>query len=502
VDAVSGYPVVLTADRTLTAGYRLLFDGILACAQTTTTPYPVLRALMLPKTRGTGVRARLAPLGLRRIEAALLDGGFARDDVAVVDHDHLAEAIGPNTRVVGIATGDPAGVGMSTTTMTAVAGGTGYTTALFRRVLKTVHRAAKRAGAKPRIIIGGPGSWQLARDRDLAETLGIDHVVSGYAEANAAKVFRGLAEGTALPDVIIGEGLPAEKIPGIRGATTMGVIEISRGCGLGCSFCTIANVPMQHLPEDTILCDAQTNLDAGVRHLCTISEDLFRYGATGRDAEPEALIRLLQAIRRLECVGLIQTDHGNVLSVSQYSDEQLRTVRQLMVGDTGQEYPWVNIGVETASGALLRSAGCGPKMGGWSDDDWPAVCTDQLGRLCRAGFFPMASLVVGLPGEKPDDLRRTIQWLDTIRHLRLAVFPVVYAPVDGSVPPTLTKLRWQLIRECYRFNFKWVPKMYWDNQRAAGVPAAQRCLMQMLGRGQALLWKLLFRWRSMRSPDA
>ncbi len=483
------------------AGYRILFDGILACAQTDTTPYPLLRALMLPKAQGSGTRATVAPLGLRRIEAALLDGGFTSDKVAVVDEDHLAEAIGKNTRVVGLATGDPANIGMSTTTMTAVAGGAGYPSVLFKRLVKAVHRASRRAGVSPRIVAGGPGAWQLLQARELASELGIHHVVTGYSEGNAPDLFHRLVDGVEVPEVSVGEGVSADAIPRIRGASTMGVIEISRGCGLGCSFCTIAGVPMQHLPRETILSDARVNLDAGGRHLCVISEDLFRYGAKGRNAEPEALIGLLSSIRELGGVGLIQPDHGNVLSLSQFDDAQLRAVRDLMTGDTGQQYPWINIGVETASGHLLRAAGGGPKMGAWADEDWAAACTEQLARLCRAGFFPMASLVVGMPGETSHDLQKTAQWLDTLRGLRLAVFPVVYAPVDGSLPPRLTQAHWHLIRACYRFNFRWVPAMFWDNQKAAGVPRTRRCLMQALGRGQAMLWRLLFRWRLMRSRE-
>ena len=58
-----GYPVVLTADRTLTANYRILFDGMLVANQTTTTPRPIVRALMMPRPHADGARAHVAPLG-------------------------------------------------------------------------------------------------------------------------------------------------------------------------------------------------------------------------------------------------------------------------------------------------------------------------------------------------------------------------------------------------------------------------------------------------------
>ena len=66
-----------------------------------------------------------------------------------------------------------------------------------------------------------------------------------------------------VPEVVPGGWHPAVPIPPIRGASTMGVVEISRGCGLGCSFCTIARVPMVHLPPETMLADVRTNVAAG-----------------------------------------------------------------------------------------------------------------------------------------------------------------------------------------------------------------------------------------------
>ncbi len=65
-----GFPIVLTADRTLTADYALLFDGMLAASQTTTAPPALFGRLLMPHRGGTGIRATVAPLGLRRTEAA------------------------------------------------------------------------------------------------------------------------------------------------------------------------------------------------------------------------------------------------------------------------------------------------------------------------------------------------------------------------------------------------------------------------------------------------
>lgn len=92
--------------------------------------------------------------------------------------------------------------------------------------------------------------------------------------------------------------------------------------------------------------------------------------------------------------------------------------------------------------------------------------------------------------------------VESLADQRLAIFPVLYAPVDGSPPLDPSRLRplhWALIRACYRLNFRWVPWFYRDQQAAAGVPLVRRMTMQLLGYGQVLQWKSLLAWHQWRA---
>ena len=503
-----GFPVVLTADRTLTAAYRLLFDGMLAASQTTTAPPALFGRLLMPRGGRTGMRATVAPLGLRRIEATLLADGFTADEVAVVAEDQLPQAIGSATRVIGVSSGEPTGRGMNSSTMSAIAGGRIYPQAMFGRLMKKIHRLNRDRRA--RIVLGGPGAWQVAGDTAAQKQLGIDHVVTGYAEQNAAATFRSLLEGESLPAVLPGQWRPATPIPPIRGASTMNVVELSRGCGLGCSFCTIAHVPMVHLPPQTILADIETNLAAGMDNIAALSEDFFRYGADAMRVAPDTLIGLLRDIRRIPRIRMIQIDHANLSSVAQFDDAQLELLHDLLVGRDRGRYVWVNVGVETAAAELLQGLSAAAKMrrglieepGAGTDESWGAFCARHLRRLCRAKFFPMASLMIGLPGERDEHLRETLAWVESLGDQRLAVFPLLYAPIDGTPPlqrRSLRPLHWQLLKACYRLNFRWVPWFYRDNQAAAGVPLLRRTALQAMGYGQIVEWKTLFAWHQWRS---
>lgn len=494
-----GHPIVLAADRTLTAGYSLLFDGMVASSATTTTP-GFLARFLTPRAAPAGDRAARAPLGLRRIEAALLRAGIPRGDVAVAEEDGLEAAIGTETRIIGISSGEPAGRGMNSSTMTALSGGRILPQACFERLVRRVRALAAERAPRARLVLGGPGAWQFT-PAELAAA-GFHHVIPGYAEGNVAQVFDKLRRGEELPAVIPGEGPAPGDIPPILGPATLGAVELSRGCGLGCTYCTLSRTPMIHLPPDTILGDARTNIAGGQPHLALLSEDLFRYGGAPGRPRPEALIELVRSLRSLPGAGLLQIDHANLGSAAQFTDSELETLRELLTGGPPHRFLWVNVGVETASGALLKRHGGGAKLGGAAPEDWGRFSAEQVRRLIRTGYFPFVSLMIGLPGESEEDVIRTLEWVEQFRDERMAAFPLLHAPVNGDpapAPRSLTRSHWRLIRACYRLNFRWIPRLYQDNQRGAGVPGWRRWFVRLLGRGQIAQWRLWMGWKQWRA---
>jgi radical SAM superfamily enzyme YgiQ (UPF0313 family) len=494
-----GYRVVLTADRTLMADYPTLFDGIMGTVQTNVVPAFIMRRFLSPPVPTAGPRARKAPLGLRRIEASLLRGGFSPDDVVIVPPENLPAVVGRDTRIVAVASGDPFGLGMSNTTMTDMAGGRLYTELWFGAMLRQVKELKQRFGF--RVVAGGAGAWQFAQREEQRATLGVDTVVSGYAEGVAPELFRKLAGGGDAPAFVHADTLPTADIPAIAGPTSMGVAEISRGCGKGCEFCTVATEPMLHLPEETILADVQTNLAGGVDNIVLISEDFFRYGTPSHvnDVNPAAVKSLVRKIRDLRGLRLIQIDHANIISAARYSDDDLREVYSIMTEGQRHRYLWFNLGVETASGELLDRNMRGGKIRPWKAGEWSDLCEETCRRAVRAGFFPFISVILGLPGETSDDVRKTVRLIERLYHEKLCVFPIFYAPVSPEqgrafTIADMTPDHWRLFRLGYELNFKWIPKMYWDNQVGAGAGISKRLFIQMTGRLQTVQWKAKFAW--------
>ena len=112
----------------------------------------------------------------------------------------------------------------------------------------------------------------------------------------------------------------------------------------------------------------------------------------------------------------------------------------------------------------------------------------------------MFSIILGLPGETPDDIARTSRLVDGLARFGGAVFPVFHEPIRRGRDEFGTAFRlgrmrrdhFELFTKCYEINFKRVPALYRDNQRAGGVPWRRRILLRVLGRLEVFDWRRTF----------
>ena len=109
----TGVKVVLTASATeMSDFYNSPFIAFVGGFAKGPVPLWLVRKKLYPcPGRDSQGRARYAPYGLRKIEAVLLQNGFHESEVAVVHPYDLDAFVGPETKVIGISSMDPTGMG-------------------------------------------------------------------------------------------------------------------------------------------------------------------------------------------------------------------------------------------------------------------------------------------------------------------------------------------------------------------------------------------------------
>jgi hypothetical protein len=180
-----GFKVVLTGDEGLVATYHGTQLGFASALPMDVFPRFLEYLIFLTKSGKHG-RMLTSQYGLCKIEASLLENGFNRDEVAIVDPRRLDEGIGSETKVVGIGVLDPLGVNYGTALLRVVLKLMGIDTKLqsymswaTMRILE--NSAIKRYRRNLKIVVGGQGVWEIV-DSGLQNKLGIDTVVEGEGE--------------------------------------------------------------------------------------------------------------------------------------------------------------------------------------------------------------------------------------------------------------------------------------------------------------------------------
>lgn len=460
-----GCRIVLTADRTLMSGYNgHIFLGFSACIPRGLIPDRLYFSFFCPPVEAErDGSARFAPCGTRKIEAALLDYGFKKEDVIVAHPEHLGKAVGPETKVLGITENDPLGIGPATSTFTQLFGGEAYMALKFRELLG--HPSIKRY--RPRIIVGGPGAWQI--DEEARRSLGIDCVVIGEGEKVVGPLFEKAVRGERIPERVEGEHVEAERIPVIRGPTINGIVEIARGCGRGCSFCIPTLQNYRCLSVEHILKEVEVNKRAG-RDPLLHAEDVLRYGARGLEINREAVLNLFKAVKGYPGVENVGISHFALTSVAAAPDLVEEISRILGLGEGGR-FLGGQTGIETGSPRLMRRHMLG-KCKPFQPEDWPEVVVKSFEILNENGWVPCATIIIGLPGETDREAEETARLVEELRPFKSLIVPLFLVSAGGLKNSSesftlekMTRMQGEAFVKCWEHNLEWIPEIFNERLR-------------------------------------
>ena len=448
------------------------FIGFAACFPRVLPRWLYVR-LFCPSGNGTDSSVSV-PAGLRKVEAVLVATGVPEDDIEVVHPMRIGKAVDSDTKVVGISTSDPLGKGPASSTFSSLLRREPYTAYYFRELV--AHDAIRSNGVK--VIVGGPGVWQL-EDSSVRESLGIDCVVEGEAELVALRLFQDAIQGSPLPGVASGGPVPIDDVPVMRGPSINGTVEVSRGCGRGCEFCnpnmrTIRHVPLERIKEEIRL---------NIRHSHKITlhaEDVLRYRAHGMVPDKEEVLRLFsEATKLTDDVGMSHIALSSALSRPDLIEE----LAELLKGVRAGANIYAQTGIETGSPRLVTQHMKG-KAKPFKPEEWPEVVVESMKLLSGNGWVPCATLVMGMPGERGEDVLRTLELVRDLRPHKSLIVPLFFVPLgemtqsDFFTPDDMLPEHWMLLAECIDHDFHWSGVLMDELFRQNSISAAKSRVMK------------------------
>jgi radical SAM superfamily enzyme YgiQ (UPF0313 family) len=416
-------------------------------------------------------RAKYVPNGLRMVETLLLRE-YSEDNVVVCYVDQLDRFVGPETKVLAIHAHNPLGISYATDVYSKLAGENLMPVNAHEFIKIVTHPVINKY--KPKIVVGGPGAWQLEKANRLDE-FRIDYLIDGEIERVFGDLFaRILRSDPSLPRII---KLPkdvqptVDEIPVVKHRSTFGVCEITRGCGRGCQFCSPATKVGRSFPLEHILASAEVNAREGATEVMLASEDMFLYEQLPNfETNIPALEKLFRSVINVPGIQTIQTSHITMAPVVKDPSiiERLTPlivpyshVRHKDSTDKDNRVADPIIGLETGSPKLFNTFMKG-KAYPYKAHQWRDVVLKGMEILNRHNWFPFCTFILGLPGETDEDTRQSLDMLYDLRHAKGMFVPTFFVPLEntrmektkGAKLIEMTDLQWEFFFTCWKYNLE------------------------------------------------
>lgn len=457
--------IILTTDRTLMSTYRHRFLlGFGASSPPNPIPDLLFFNFLFPKVRHKNGIPIQAKIGLRKIEAALLEKGF---DVLTVDPDHL-ESYLSEAKILGISAMDPLGWGPSSATWRSILKtGDPLCQRAFRELVRreSIQRARRERGLK--VVVGGAG-WQFGLKPDMIDQFGIDCVVEGEGEIAVPKLFKRILEGEEVPKYykVPKEEIPsAEEIPNIKNPTIGSFVEIGRGCPRGCKFCTVTLLPLRWHSLEYLEREFQVNAPYNEKDECLLhAEDVLLYGSRNIYPKPDKFLRLIKLAKKYN-----PKMFWSHITLAAALTEKKMVEKAMDIICQDQEYLGVEIGIETGSPQLAKKVMPG-KAKPFEAERWPEVVKEGLDFLNDVNIVPYCTFIVGMPGEREEDVIATMDLVEDLKDNDVVLVPLFFVPWRELETGKwfkyehLSERQKEFLKKCFdhdlrfvdRFIFKWL----------------------------------------------
>jgi radical SAM superfamily enzyme YgiQ (UPF0313 family) len=142
-------------------------------------------------------------------------------------------------------------------------------------------------------------------------------------------------------------------------------------------------------------------------------------------------------------------------------------------------------------------------------EEWPEMVRDCYRLLAEESWLPVASLVLGLPGETAEDVRMTIDLVDSLKEYTGLMLPLFFTPMaetrlgslrgfgrDKALPE-----HWELVGLCLEYNLRHLKRLHeFYSERMTAGPAVHLALAAVNLLAERALNKYLNRMKRGEPP--
>lgn len=490
---LGSHEIVLTADRSLMSDYHYQpFLRGLRFASTSILHSPIFFHLVCPTVpEMEGGIASFAPYHTRRTEAALLEYGFDRGQVAIATPDRVHRFIGPETRVVSVTTKDPLSMIHHYSLLNPLQRES-YSSMAFRELIRDPQ--LRRHGSK--VVVEGPGAWQLT-DPGVREGFSIDCVVVGeYPTTVIPPLSEAMIRGETTPSVVHSDYVDLDDVPIARGGVTEGLVEVARGCNRGCHFCAVPR--LRSRPLDDIIAEVRANARWRQHSITLRSDDILNYKAKGIGVNLDAVLRLYESVRKVDGVRRVGQCYFSLDSAA--SEPALMADISEIIGVGSREYPYTTglTGIESGSPRMIEAHMPG-KAKPFRPSDWPDIVEQGFG-VCNDGHWvPLGMLILGFPGEEEGDVMETLALVERLRPYKSVLIPFLFK-AKGALDRTesfgikeMRRCHLELVRAVFNHNVRWGKRLIREQMATAPwirwlIPLLTPLASMGIERGYRRLW--------------
>ncbi len=206
-----------------------------------------------------------------------------------------------------------------------------------------------------------------------------------------------------------------KKILASRGPTAF--LTVQEGCDKFCTFCVVPYTRGAEVSRDVnkVLTEARTMVEAGVREITLLGQNVNAYHGEGLDGSPWSLAKLLHALAEIDGLWRLRytTSHPRDM------DDDLIAAHR----DLPSVMPYLHLPVQSGSDRILQAMNRRH-----TGDDYRRLI-DRI-RAAQPDLAISGDFIVGFPGETEQDFNDTMQLIRDVEYA--AAFSFKYSPRPGT----------------------------------------------------------------------